>query len=68
MADLARIENDFSPINHEVWPDIGIWKAKFFGGKERDDKSLDRTTETVGLNDDDKGNGLPVPAGIAVNT
>ncbi|MEA2745269.1 MAG: hypothetical protein QOG25_3640 [Acetobacteraceae bacterium] len=41
IGDLARVKNDFPPVNYEVRPDIAVWKAKLLRGEERDDNPLD---------------------------
>jgi hypothetical protein len=51
IVDLARIENDLSPVDQKVWPDIAIREAEFLSGQKRDDNLPNRTAETVGLND-----------------
>jgi hypothetical protein len=61
MGDLAKIENYFLPVDQKVWPDIAIREAEFLSGQKRDDNLPNGTAKTIGLNDNDKRSGPPVP-------
>lgn len=68
MGDLAGIENDCPPANHEVWTNIALRQAEFFGGQQRDNDPPGRAAEPIGLDNDNKRNGALIAAWVAVNT
>jgi hypothetical protein len=68
MSDLEWIENDLSAFDNEMGPYIAVGLTECLRRQERNDDSPCGLPESVGLDDHDKRNNFPVPAGVPVNT
>ena len=67
VRDLKRIQDDRPAIDHEVRPNVAVWRSKSTGGHQRHDNATGGLSELVRLNHHDKRDDAFALAGIAMN-